>query len=121
MRRDRPLGRGGRDAPHPIDHAGHLARPDAIEGLAQLSRQAVGDAVARPAAVEPEHQPRLLRRAAIVARIEAEAAVKAAQIGRPALGELEFRVPHQRAVGKYPDRLAPPRKAAIAGGIGSTG
>ena len=102
-----PRRRAQRDPAHLVDPPGHLARPDAVERLGHpVRRQTVGDAVARAAAIEPEHQARPLGRAAIVARIEAEAAVIAVEKGRPRLGEVEIGVPHQRAVGEHPDRLA---------------
>ncbi len=104
----RPRRNAQRDRAHFVDPPGHLARPDAVERRGHpVRRQTVGDAVARAAAIEPEHQARPLGRAAIVARIEAEAAVIAVQKSRPRLGEIEIGVPHQGAVGEDPDRLAP--------------
>ena len=60
-----------------------------------------------PPRSRPEHQPRLLAGAAILGRIETEAAVIAVDARRQRLGEAHLRVPHQRAVGEDPDRLVP--------------
>src|SRR4051794_6946878 len=85
---DPALRRFYRDRAHAVDLARHLARPDAVDRRAEpVLGEAIGDASAGAAAVEPEHQPGPLRRAAIVARIEAEAAVVAAQQRRAPVGK----------------------------------
>jgi len=59
-------------------------------------------AAAGAAAVEAEHQSRLLRRAAVVEGIDAERAVLADQPRRHLLDEVEARPPHQRAIAEHP-------------------
>ena len=71
--------------------------------LAPAGRNAERDAPAGASAVEAENQPRLLRRSAMVERIDAERPVLADQPRRDLLGKIESRPPHQRTVAKHPE------------------
>ncbi|MDA9455816.1 hypothetical protein XI00_16525 [Bradyrhizobium sp. CCBAU 21359] len=87
-----------------IDRGDLLARPQIRDDLgAVLFSDTEGDAAAGAAAVEPEHQARLLRRAAMDEGIDAERPVLADQPRRDALLEVEARSPHQRAVAEHPE------------------
>ena len=70
--------------------------------VAQFARHAEGEADAGAAAVEPEHQPRPLARAAIDEGGDAERAAEAVQPGAACLDMREARPPHQRAIAKDP-------------------
>ena len=59
-------------------------------------------AAAGAARQQAEDQAGLLRRAAIMFRVDAEGAVPAVQARRLRLGRGEARIPHQRAVGEDP-------------------
>ena len=72
-------------------------------GCAVLLRDPERDAAAGAAAVEPEHEARLLRRAAMDEGIDAERAVFADQTRRNPFDEFEARAPHQGAVTEHPE------------------
>ena len=83
---------------------GLLAAAQIVDGLvAQLGRDPEGDAAAGAAAVEPEHEAGLFRRAAMVERIDAERAMLADQPRRNLFDEVEARPPHQRAIAEHPE------------------
>ena len=87
-----------------IDRGHLLARPQIGDHVGTvLFSDAEGDAAAGAAAVEPQHQARLLRRAAMHEGIDAERAVLADQPGRDAFLEFEARPPHQRSVAEHPE------------------
>ena len=69
---------------------------------AQFCRDPEGDAAAGAAAVEPEHEAGLFRRAAMVEGIDAERAMLADQPRRDLLDERKTRPPHQRAIAEHP-------------------
>ncbi|MNT36132.1 hypothetical protein D3C72_1721950 [compost metagenome] len=73
-----------------------------------VAGQAVDDASAGTAAIQPEHQSRAFRRAPVHPRPQAQRAVMAAQGGEPAFHEVEIGAPDQRAVAVHPDILARP-------------
>src|SRR5580692_3880356 len=82
-----------------IDVGGLFARAQIVDGRkAMLSLEAEGDAAAGAAAVEPEHQGRLFRRAAMVERIDTERPVLADQPRWNLLDERKPRPPHQRTI-----------------------
>ena len=90
-----------------VESGQHLAVPqDGELALHLVRRQAIGDTLAGPAALERQHQPRKLRRAAAERRPEAEGAMPALHQAGRGLGEFERRVPHQRAVGEHPGLVA---------------
>ena len=96
VRDDRP--------PRRIRAEQHFAPPEEPQlVLRHALRDAIHDAVAAAAAVEPEHQAGALGRAAVHARPQAEAAVIAVDGGDDPLVEVEHRVPDQRAVREDPD------------------
>ena len=68
-----------------------------------LCRDPERDAAAGAAAVEPEHQARLFRRAAMDEGIDAERAVFANQPRRDPFDEFEAGAPHQRAIAEHPE------------------
>src|ERR1700676_4066604 len=73
-----------------VDHGGLLARPQIGDGLVAFGGgDAIGDAAAIAAAIKPEHQTWLLRRAAMHEGINAERAMGADQAGAAALLEFE--------------------------------
>ncbi len=81
----------------------HLAHPqDGELALDRVGGDAVGDAGAGAAAVDAQHQARLVRRAAPGVQGEAEHAVIAADMGLPALDHVDRRVPHQGAIAEHP-------------------
>ena len=87
-----------------IDVGGLLALPQIRNcGLAPAGRNAERDAPAGAAAVEPKNQPRLLRRSAMVERIDAERPMLADQPRRHLLGKIESRSPHQRTIAEHPE------------------
>src|SRR6185437_9340038 len=91
-----------------IDHGRLLAPAQIRDGLRALrGSDAIEDAAAIAALVEPEHQSRLLRRAAVHERIDAEGAMGAHHARGSALLKFKTRPPHQRAVGKNPEIAAP--------------
>ena len=85
----------------------HLAPPDDLELVCDLVRgDPVEHATAGPAAVQPQHQAWLRRRAAAEAGPQAEAAMMAVDRGDLAAGEVESRVPDQGAVAEQRQILA---------------
>ena len=96
-----------------IDAIAHLAVPQIGRDIGKVRRRyPVGDAIARPAAVQPQHQPRLFRRAAIAVGIDAEPPVIALQPRRYRLDMGKARIPHQRTIAKHPG-IAFVRRAVI--------
>jgi hypothetical protein len=86
-----------------VDAAQHLAvEQDRDLGLDLRGGDAIGDAVAGTALFDAQHQARALRRAAAQRCPEAEGTAPALEPRRPALDEVERRVPHQRAVAEHP-------------------
>src|SRR6516165_11125685 len=71
--------------------------------LAPLRCDTESDAATGAAAIEPQHQTRFFRRAAMVERIDAERAVLADQPRRDLFDELEARPPYQRAIAEHPE------------------
>jgi len=67
-----------------------------------LGRQSMGEAAARAARQQAEDEARLLRRAAIVLRIDAEGPMPTVQARGSRLRRSEARIPHQRAVAEDP-------------------
>src|SRR4029078_8256614 len=67
-----------------------------------LRRDTERDAATRAAAVEAEHQPRMLRRAAVHPGIDAERPVKANDSCRPPFDMGEVGTPDQRPVAENP-------------------
>ncbi len=74
---------------------------------AVAARDLEGDALAGAAAIEPQHQPRPLRRAAMDMREDAQRAVIAVHPGERAVDEVEARPPHQRPVAEHPEIFVP--------------
>src|SRR5258706_1146894 len=75
-----------------------------------VSGDAIRDAAAAAARIEPEHEPGPLQRAAVDVRPQAEAAVKAVQPRYAPLLVMDDRVPDERAVAEQPyvrTRLVP--------------
>ncbi len=92
----------------------HLAHPeDFALALDVLGRDAVGDAPARAAGHEAEHQARIVRHAAAEHQAHAEAAAEAVDVAGQALVDVDRRIPHQRAVAEDPKILAGARAAAM--------
>src|SRR5205814_3265950 len=86
--------------PRAIGAEPHLALPDALHFLLHhVRRDAVDEAAAAAAALEREHEARVLGRAAVDARPHPEGTVVAADRRDVARVERELRVPHERAVG----------------------
>src|ERR1700733_4211305 len=86
-----------------IDGGHLLAFPQVANGrLAQRRIDLEGDPWTGPAAIQPQHEPRLLRRATIDVRKDAQASTPAAQqrLVAPCIGESG--PPHQRTVPKHP-------------------
>src|SRR5690606_20257298 len=109
-----------RQQPTMVGARRHLALPEIAPDLLDARGcNAIGDAAARPAAIEAEHQPGPLGRATIAHRVEAEGAVIAAQERGPRLVERKARIPDQRAVGEDPEILAVGRRrtGAIVAGL----
>src|SRR5215210_372409 len=71
-------------------------------GHTMLLRDPESDAAAGPTSVEAEHEARLLRRAPMHERVDAERAMFADQARRDLLDEFESRPPHQRAITEHP-------------------
>src|SRR6266487_4683837 len=92
-------------SPHlAIDRGDLLAFAQIGDGRrAVLFRDPECDAAAGAAAVEPEHEARLLRRAAMDEGIDAERAVFADQPRWSPFDEFEARAPHQGAVTEHPE------------------
>src|SRR6185437_6036140 len=89
-----------------INEGDLFARPEIRDRVgAFLRRHAVGDAPAIAAAVEAEHQPGPLRRAAMHERIDAERTVLPDQPRVEPFEIVEARPPHQRAVAENPKVL----------------
>jgi EAL domain-containing protein (putative c-di-GMP-specific phosphodiesterase class I) len=87
-----------------IDRGGLLALAQISEGRVALRRlHPVGDPLAGAALVEAEHKARPLDRAAMMERVDAERPMRADDCPRHALGEVEARLPHQRAVPEDPE------------------
>src|ERR1700726_4328041 len=70
---------------------------------AALLRHAERDAAAGTATIEPEHETRLFRRAAVHEGIDAERAMLADQARPNPLDVLEARPPYQRAIAEHPE------------------
>src|SRR6266702_3383116 len=70
--------------------------------IVPLSRQAMGEAAAGAARQQAEDETGLLRRAAIMLRVDAEGPMPTVQARGPRLGRGEARIPHQRAVAEDP-------------------
>src|SRR5580693_2871737 len=70
---------------------------------AVVLRHAERDATAGAAAIEPEHETGLFRRAAVHEGIDAERAMLADQARPNPLDVLEARPPHQRAIPEHPE------------------
>ncbi len=93
------------DLPHgfEIDRRDLLAAAQIGDGLGALGGgDAIGDAAAHAAAIEPEHQAGPLRRTAMDEGIDAKRPVQANQPGRNPLDMGKSRTPHQRAIAEYP-------------------
>src|SRR5216683_1686141 len=75
-----------------------------------LDRQAMGEATAGAARQQAEDEAGLLRRAAIMLRVDAEGAMPTVQARGPRLGRGKARLPHQRAVAEDPVGLGAVRK-----------
>jgi hypothetical protein len=71
--------------------------------VAVLGGHPEGDAAARAALVEAEHEARALGRAPVDVREDAQGPVKARHRREPALGERKSRPPHERAVSENPE------------------
>ena len=94
------------DPPHrfQIDGRDLFAGAQIGDGLfARRGGDPKGDAAAHAAAVEPEHQARPLRRAAMDERIDAQRPVQADEPRRHAFDEVEAGTPHQRAIAEDPE------------------
>src|SRR6266702_3790117 len=90
-----------------IDATRHFALPEIVDRARGPGRgNADRHAAAGAAAIETEHQSRPFGRAAIAARVVAEAAVPAAQHRRLDRVMGKTGIPHQRAIGEDPDVLA---------------
>src|SRR5262245_58719526 len=87
-----------------IDRGHLLARPEIVESVRPLRLgDAIGDAAAGPAAVEPHDQARLLGRAAMHMGIDAKPPVMTVEQCLAPLGKGDVRPPHQRAIGEHPE------------------
>ncbi|MOA24259.1 hypothetical protein D3C78_1449320 [compost metagenome] len=90
-----------------VGGVGHLALPEGEQvGFEVFLRQPVGEAGAGTAAIQAEHQPGHVRRAAVGQRPQVEAAVIAMHPRAARFGHREFRTPDQRAIGEQPHRPA---------------
>jgi hypothetical protein len=108
-------GNGDRQPFAPIDIGDQLAVVQVGEDLALLfGFDPERPAAARAAAIEAEHQARLLRRAAMDDRIDAQAAVIAVETSGRRFGVGKTRPPHQRAVGEDPDGLGATQRRITA-------
>ena len=98
-----------------IRHRSHLAPPDDVElAFALIGMQTVGDAVTAAAALQREHQRRMLRAAAAGTGRKAKFAVIPVDQRRAPLCEMKRRIPHQRAVPEHPDSIGSRRRASAA-------
>src|SRR3981189_2027948 len=70
--------------------------------LVAFGRQAVGEAAAGAARQQAEDEAGLLRRPAIMLRVDAEGTMPALKARGPRLGCGKSRIPHQRAVAEDP-------------------
>ena len=87
-----------------IDPVDLLAGPQIADGLGRIPcRHAIGDTLARPAAVEAQHLPRPPCPAAVMHRVDAEAAPVAGEARVPRLLACKPRPPHQRPVAEHPE------------------
>src|SRR5690242_8699042 len=86
-----------------IDQCDLLAAAQIFDGGgALLGGDAIDDATAGAAVIEPEYQAGSFRRAAVHERIDAERAVSAEQPRIMPLDIVEARPPHQRAITEHP-------------------
>src|SRR5262245_59685519 len=105
-------------AVHPINL---LPRTHVLEGRALvLGRDAVRHPVTDTAAVEPENQARPLGIAAVMRRVNPEAAAEADESGALRLPEEEARPPHQGAVTEHPEFMAIRRIVPVEAAQGHT-
>ena len=97
------IGEGRRQICLVIDERDLFALAQIGDGrVAQGGGDPEGDAPACAAAVEPEHEPRPIRRTAMDVRIDAQRAVIAAHRRERPFLEVESRPPHQRAIAEHP-------------------
>lgn len=71
--------------------------------ITQMLSDTIDDPATSAAAIEPEHQPGLFRRAAMHERIHAQRAVQPCQLGGLALEVVKTRPPDQRAITEDPE------------------
>ena len=99
-----PRGEPHRNEARLVHAARHLAVPEPGERAAQPRRvDAVHHAPAGAAAAKAHHQARLVPRAAVARREDAQRAVIAVRAAERLVLVVEARRPHERAVAEYPE------------------
>jgi len=102
-----------------IDAGRLLARAQVRDGVgAFLPRHPIGDAAARAAEIEAEHQPGPFRRSPMHVREHAQRAMRADQPRRDALDKIEARPPDQRAIAEHPKVVGAVCDRLVHGGCG---